>query len=201
MSAVARSCRCRRHRARAPRRRRRGAGGSSSSSSGSRSSRSRQRRSRAGRRRVLAEREHRVARGGDHDDALAATRSRPRRDRSRSIGDEIRRHRSMPSPMLMLITWAPWSAAQLMPVGDVVGRAGAVASSTRTGRIFAAGATPATPMPLLVAAAAMPATCVPWPFRSCAPGVHVSSAHEVRAGESLPAGPGGSGRRRCRRWR
>jgi hypothetical protein len=41
------------------------------------------------------------------------------------------------------------------------------AFSTRTGMIFASGATPATPVPLPVTAAAMPATCVPCPFSSC----------------------------------
>src|SRR3954454_24753618 len=60
-----------------------------------------------------------------------------------------------------------------------------VLSSTRTGRILAEGAVPATPMPLLVDAAAMPATCVPWPFRSCAPGVQVSSATMSTPGRSF----------------
>ena len=43
------------------------------------------------------------------------------------------------------------------------------ASSTRTGMIFAPGAVPATPMPLLVSAAMIPATCVPCPFSSRGP--------------------------------
>src|SRR5438876_526083 len=44
-----------------------------------------------------------------------------------------------------------------------------LASRTRTGRILAPGATPATPIPLSLTAAAIPATCVPCPFWSWAP--------------------------------
>lgn len=38
--------------------------------------------------------------------------------------------------------------------------------ATRSAMIFAFGATPATPSPLLTEAAMMPATCVPWPSLS-----------------------------------
>ena len=66
----------------------------------------------------------------------------------------------------MLITLAPWSAAQRMPLTMSSEQPLPSESSTRTGMIEASGATPATPMPLFVTRAAMPATCVPCPFSS-----------------------------------
>ena len=41
-----------------------------------------------------------------------------------------------------------------------------VALSTLTGMILTLGAMPAMPCPLFIAAAMMPATCVPWPWSS-----------------------------------
>ena len=57
------------------------------------------------------------------------------------------------------------------------------APRTRTGKIMASGAVPATPIPLSVAAAAMPAVCVPWPFSSCGP----AGQSLLPATKSLPA--------------
>jgi hypothetical protein len=60
----------------------------------------------------------------------------------------------------MLMTSAPWSAAQRTPLA-MSSYAPLPSSSTLTGMILASGATPAMPTPLLVAAAAMPDTWVP----------------------------------------
>lgn len=70
------------------------------------------------------------------------------------------------SPRLMLITLAPLSAAHLMPLTIVAWSPEPTVPRTRTGMIMALGAAPAMPTPLSVTAAAMPATCVPWPFWS-----------------------------------
>ncbi len=93
----------------------------------------------------------------------------------------------------MFTTSAPWSAAHRTPLA-MSSKEPLPSSSTFTGMIYASGATPAMPMPLLVAAAAMPATWVPWlsegwatpsgPFQSPLPqdGLHVDergSGHQL----------------------
>ena len=65
------------------------------------------------------------------------------------------------------MTSAPLSAAQRTPLA-MSSYAPLPSSSTFTGMIFAPGATPAMPTPLLVAAAAMPETWVPWVSDGCA---------------------------------
>jgi hypothetical protein len=71
-------------------------------------------------------------------------------------------------PRLRLTTRAPWSTAQTMPFE--IGEYGPLplASSTFTGTSEESNASPATPTALFVAAAAMPATWVPWPLSSIA---------------------------------
>jgi hypothetical protein len=59
------------------------------------------------------------------------------------------------------MTLAPLSAAKQMPRATSESLPEPLASSTFTGSTFAAGATPATPEPLPVTAAMIPATCVP----------------------------------------
>ena len=66
------------------------------------------------------------------------------------------------------MTVAPLSAAQRTPSAIVESKPSPVLSSTFTGRIRAVQATPAMPTPLLVSAAAIPATIVPWPLSSAA---------------------------------
>lgn len=53
-----------------------------------------------------------------------------------------------------------------MPAASSVEVPARDASSTLTGMIFASGAIPEPPMPLLARAAMIPATCVPWPSSS-----------------------------------
>ena len=60
-------------------------------------------------------------------------------------------------PSERLTTSAPWSAAHRMP-SPMSSEEPEPASSTLTGRIFALGATPTTPTPLLRTAATVPAT-------------------------------------------
>jgi hypothetical protein len=71
----------------------------------------------------------------------------------------------------MLMTLAPWSAAQRMPSAIPETEPEPRAESTLMGMILAWNATPATPMALLVDWAIVPATCVPWPWSSVASGV------------------------------
>src|SRR5262249_25633719 len=68
----------------------------------------------------------------------------------------------------MLITFAPFWTAQAIPFTIDAYEPDPVESSTFTGMMGDEYATPATPMPLFVAAPAMPATCVPWPLSSTA---------------------------------
>src|SRR5215831_366456 len=69
-------------------------------------------------------------------------------------------------PSDMLMTLAPWSAAQRMPLAMPDTEPEPRAESTLIGMILAWKATPATPMPLCVDCAMVPATCVPWPWSS-----------------------------------
>src|SRR6185503_1281719 len=64
------------------------------------------------------------------------------------------------APRLMLITSAPWSTAQRIPAA-ISSKLPPASVSDLTGITRASGAVPATPMPLFVAAAPIPATCVP----------------------------------------
>ena len=66
-------------------------------------------------------------------------------------------------PRLTLITRAPESAAQMIPLATAATLPLPDASSTFTGITGAVKATPAPPARLFAAAAAMPATCVPCP--------------------------------------
>src|SRR2546423_709395 len=89
---------------------------------------------------------------------------------------------ALPSERLM--TEAPWSAAYLMPAAtssvDPVASHPVTGSHvcvrTLTSRMAASGATPAMPAPLLVVAAAIPATWVPWPLSSWPPSTHFDSS-------------------------
>src|SRR5439155_25503586 len=69
-------------------------------------------------------------------------------------------------PMLMFMTFAPWSAAHVRPLTIVEAYANPVASVTRIGMIRLCHATDATPVTLSPMAAAVPATQVPWPYTS-----------------------------------
>ena len=71
--------------------------------------------------------------------------------------------------MLMLITRAPLSTAQMTALAMSESQPLPSAHSAVTGRISAPGAAPATPTPLPVDAARIPATCVPWPSGSVVP--------------------------------
>ncbi len=64
-------------------------------------------------------------------------------------------------PKLILITVAPFVAAYSTPMATVLREPDPLLCNTFTGRIFASGATPETPMELLFKAATIPATCVP----------------------------------------
>jgi hypothetical protein len=64
------------------------------------------------------------------------------------------------APRLRLMTSAPWSADQRMPAA-ISSKLPPSSVRTLTASRFASGAVPATPVPLFVVAAAMPATCVP----------------------------------------
>jgi hypothetical protein len=66
-----------------------------------------------------------------------------------------------PPPRLRLITRAPWSVAQMIPLATFDAAPPPFLSSTRTGRIFTSGAAPTMPRPLFACAAMIPATCVP----------------------------------------
>ncbi len=79
-------------------------------------------------------------------------------------------------PSDMLITFAPWSAAQTMPSAVSESYPLPFASSTRTGRIVTSGATPETPAPLPVSAPIVPATCVPCPCGSVFPPARSATA-------------------------
>jgi hypothetical protein len=68
-----------------------------------------------------------------------------------------------PPPSDMLITWAPWSAAQRIASLIAAEVPEPKWSSTLTGIRVASKATPATPSRLLVTWAMVPATWVPWP--------------------------------------
>jgi hypothetical protein len=70
-------------------------------------------------------------------------------------------------PSERLMTSAPWVRAQSMPAATPSAVPEPSASSTRTGISRADGATPATPVPLPVAAPTIPVTCVPCPLASC----------------------------------
>src|SRR6266540_5603718 len=61
----------------------------------------------------------------------------------------------------MLINFAPLSAANVMAFAISENEPDPVQSRTFRGRIFAAGAIPATPAPLFIAAATVPDTWVP----------------------------------------
>ena len=63
----------------------------------------------------------------------------------------------------MLITLAPWSAAQVMPLATQDWYPAAWSLSTLTFSRRELYPTPATPFLLFVTAAAIPATWVPWP--------------------------------------
>ncbi len=66
----------------------------------------------------------------------------------------------------MLMTCAPLSAAQIMPLAIQVVAPEPESLSTLTFMRLACGATPLPPSPLLAVAATMPATWVPWPYMS-----------------------------------
>ncbi len=86
-------------------------------------------------------------------------------------------------PRLMLITVAPFDAANRMPFAMSELEPLPSPSSTRTAMICACGATPATPIPLSAIAAAVPATCVPWRLKS--------SGSESPSTKSIPWMPPG----------
>src|SRR6185503_10206509 len=71
-------------------------------------------------------------------------------------------------PRLMLMTWAPWSAAQRIPDAMPAIDPDPRADSTLIGMIDTPNATPATPSLLLVDWAMVPATWVPCPWSSAA---------------------------------
>ncbi len=73
-----------------------------------------------------------------------------------------------PPPSDMLITLAPLSAAKRMASAMSAEVPLPKWLSTFTGISVASKATPATPSPLFVAWAMVPATCVPWPWSSLA---------------------------------
>src|ERR687886_738754 len=61
---------------------------------------------------------------------------------------------------------APGCAAQMIPFATPASDPDPLELRTFTGMIGDETATPLTPTPLFVEAAAMPATCVPWPWSS-----------------------------------
>ena len=69
-------------------------------------------------------------------------------------------------PSERLITRAPLSMANRIASATSLSEPSPLLSSTRIGRIFASGATPAMPMSLFDCAAMIPATCVPCPIES-----------------------------------
>ena len=71
-------------------------------------------------------------------------------------------------PRLRLMTFAPFETAHEMPAATASVVPLPLSARTLTGMIETGRvpATPATPMALSVAAAMMPATCVPWPSPS-----------------------------------
>src|SRR3954469_2215561 len=70
--------------------------------------------------------------------------------------------RSVTSDMLMILTWFPTS--QLMQAATLESGPEPFESSALHTQIGLSNDTPATPTPLLVSAAAVPATCAPWPI-------------------------------------
>ena len=84
---------------------------------------------------------------------------------------------------LMLITFALWLTAQSMPAATAAYEPDPPESSTLTGRILEASATPAIPVPLFVFAAAIPATWVPWSLSSAEPPLEARAAEAVGAGQ------------------
>ena len=75
---------------------------------------------------------------------------------------------AMGPPRLMLMTFAPWSAAQRIDCAMAATEPEPFAESTLSGMIATSGATPATPSLLFVDCAIVPATCVPCPWSSSA---------------------------------
>ena len=93
--------------------------------------------------RLLARRDPVVAGGRDRDEAGG---QRP--DRSVDLVAAGAPSTGTLPPSERLMTFAPWSVAQLMPSATVSASPFPSLSSTRTGRIFAPGATDSTPTPL-----------------------------------------------------
>ena len=85
------------------------------------------------------------------------------------------------------MTLAPWSTAKVMPAAMSSSLAEPCESRTLTGMILPRQAPPDTPCPLLVMAAAMPATIVPWPKSSSGVGSLLTKSHP---GTSRPARSG-----------
>src|SRR5438105_11293679 len=73
------------------------------------------------------------------------------------------------APRLRLTTDAPWSTTQRMPAPTSPSLPEPSVFTTRATTRRASGAIDATPMPLLVIAAMIPATCVPCPLESVVP--------------------------------
>src|SRR5690348_16020230 len=70
------------------------------------------------------------------------------------------------APSERFTTCAPWSAAQRMPSATFAVVPQPCLLSTFTGMSVAQYARPATPFPLFVVCAIVPAMCVPWPWSS-----------------------------------
>ncbi|MNY09227.1 hypothetical protein D3C86_1421330 [compost metagenome] len=90
-------------------------------------------------------------------------------------------------PRLRLITSAPFLTAQVIPRATYASEPAPSAASTLMGMILASGAMPATPCPLLAAAAATPAQWVPWPWSS------LTSLERVMALKPVTTRPANSG--------
>ena len=89
-------------------------------------------------------------------------------------------------PSDMFTTVAPWSTAQRSPPATTVASSYLLAlSSTRTGRMRAPGAMPATPVPSSARPAISAATVVPWPTGSRRPSVLPST--KSAPGSTCPA--------------
>ena len=101
-----------------------------------------------------------------------------------TLGGHSRLGKGLPNasgPTERLMTFAPWAAANLIPAEMSSTEPVPSGLMALMARIFASGATPAMPAPLLVCAAMMLATHVPWPWPSPPP--------SARQGLPLPPTP------------
>ena len=95
--------------------------------------------------------------------------------------------REVPSaPRLRLTTEAPWSTTHSMAAPTSLSVPDPSVSTARATTRWASGATDATPMPLLVTAAMIPATWVPWPLESLVPPGPQSPGSPLAPTQSAP---------------